>query len=71
MKKRMGVMTLQLRRPKKPTRTSVSFSAEELTQLGHLLAAGLVLSQPKAKPVVLARLKAAMTRLKVSVPHGM
>lgn len=70
MTRRLGVMTMQLRRPRKPTRTSISFSADDLAQLGPLVAAGVVLTQPKVKPAVLARLKAAMTRLGVTVPRG-
>jgi len=63
-------------RPKSPIkprpstrRTAVSFTAEELATLGRLLAAGQVMLQISAP--VLSRLKAAMTRMHVTVPKGL
>ncbi len=52
--------------------TSVTFSAKDLTVLAELLAAGHVLLRQTgpASPVV-GRLKAAMTRLHVPIPHGL
>ena len=52
-------------------RTRVSFTADELAALGRLLAAGQVLAQAEQRLPVLARLKAAMTRLSVPVPQGL
>jgi hypothetical protein len=57
------------RPPKKPRSTSVSFTATDLEDLGQLLAVGQALLQKRA-PVV-ARLKAAMTRVGVSAPKGL
>jgi hypothetical protein len=57
------------RPPKKPTTTSVSFSATDLEDLGQLLAVGQAILQ-KPAPVV-ARLKAAMTRTGVVTPKGL
>lgn len=64
-------MKLRMRsQPKRrPRATSVTFSAEDLTALAGLLAAGQVMLQRSA-PVV-SRLKAAMTRLGVTVPKGL
>lgn len=50
-------------------RTSMSFSADDLKALAHLVAAGQVLLQTR-HPVV-ARLKAALSRLKLSAPQGL
>ena len=52
--------------------TAVSFSAHDLTALGRLLATGQTVlhTHGPAHPVV-ARLKAAMTRLGVPVPRGL
>lgn len=63
MKKRPG------RPPKQPRMTTVSFSAADLTDLGQLLAVGQALL-PTKRPVV-ARLKAAMTRMGVQPPVGL
>lgn len=52
-------------------RTSLSITADELAGRGQLLAAGQVVLQPKQRPLVIARLKAAMTRLGVAVPTGL
>ena len=52
-------------------RTAITFPAAELAQLGPLLAAGYVVLQPKGRLPVLARLKAAMTRLGVAIPRGL
>jgi len=52
-------------------RTSVSFSGEDLAALARLIQAGQILLRDEPRPAVLARVKAAMTRLKVSVPHGL
>jgi hypothetical protein len=52
--------------------TAVSFSAKDLTALGRLLATGqVVLHGHGPVPSVVARLKAAMTRLGVPVPRGL
>jgi hypothetical protein len=52
--------------------TSVSFSAKDLTVLGHLLATGQAVLQAHGPvPPVLGRIKAAMTRLGVPVPRGL
>ena len=59
------------RPPAKARHTSVSFSADELAALGRLLAAGQVILQPQQRLPIIARLKAAMTRLGVSVPSGL
>jgi hypothetical protein len=53
------------RRPE-ATRTTISFSAQDLAELGQVLAVGQAVLQ-KRLPVS-ARLKAAMTRLRVPVP---
>ncbi len=52
-------------------RTSISFSGEDLAALARLIQAGQILLRDEPRPAVLARLKAAMTRLKVPVPHGL
>jgi hypothetical protein len=52
-------------------RTSVSFTADELAAIGQLLAARQVILQPERRLPVIARLKAAMTRLGVPVPKGL
>jgi hypothetical protein len=57
------------RRPRDRRTTAVSFSPEDLAALGRLLATGQVVLQEK-HPVV-ARLKAAMTRLGVPIPTGL
>jgi hypothetical protein len=57
------------RPPKKPQKTSVSFSVADLEDLGQLLAVGQAILQ-KPAPVV-ARLKAAMTRIGVSTPKSL
>jgi hypothetical protein len=59
------------RPPAVARRTSVSFTADELAALGQLLAAGQVVLQPERRLPVIARLKAAMTRLGVPVPKGL
>ena len=53
-------------------RTSVTFSAKDLTALAELLVAGQALLRPTgpASPVV-GRLKAAMTRLRAPIPRGL
>ena len=66
---------MKLGRTKKPTvktATAVTFSAEDLQVLGRLVAAGQAVlgGHDPAHPVV-ARLKAAMTRLGVPVPRGL
>ena len=53
-------------------RTSMTLSAEDLAVLADLIAVGQALlhrTEP-ARPVI-SRLKAAMTRLQVPIPHGM
>jgi hypothetical protein len=57
------------RPPKQERLTAVSFSASDLADLGHLIAVGQAVLQTPA-PVV-ARLKAAMTRLGVTIPKGL
>lgn len=52
-------------------RTSISFSTDDLTALARLIQAGQVLLREEQRPPVIARLKAAMTRLDVPVPHGL
>lgn len=52
-------------------RTSVSFSREDLAVLAQLVQAGQVLLKLEDRPLVVARLKAAMTRVKLPIPHGM
>lgn len=66
-------MRLRMKPRPKPAKraTSLSFSAEDLTAIGRLLAADLVLLPNEKKPAAVARLKAAMTRLKVPVPNGL
>lgn len=46
--------------------TSVSFSADDLADLGYLIAVGRAVLQKDAP--IIARLKAAMTRMGVRVP---
>lgn len=53
----------------RPRSTAVSFSPEDLVELGQLIAAGQVALQRTA-PVV-ARLKAAMTRVGVKHARGL
>lgn len=53
-------------------RTSVTFSAKDLTALAELLAAGqAVLRQTGPASPVIGRLKAAMTRLQAPIPRGL
>jgi hypothetical protein len=63
------------KRPGRPPavarRTSLSFTADELAALGQLLAAGQVVLQPRRRLPVIARLKAAMTRLGAPMPAGL
>jgi hypothetical protein len=61
------------RPPKGALRTTVTFSAEDLAALGELLAAGRVLLRHRDGPTppVLARVKAAMTRIGLPVPAGL
>ena len=57
-------------RPPKPARmTAVSFSADDLADLGHLVAVGQAVLQKDAP--IIARLKAAMTRMGVRPPKGL
>lgn len=49
--------------------THVQFSGEELVALARFLAAGRVLLQEDYPPVV-ARIRAAMTRLRAEHPNG-
>ncbi len=61
-------------RPPEPrrARTSVSFSAADLTALAELLAAGqALLRQSGPAHLVVGRLKAAMTRLHVPIPRAL
>jgi hypothetical protein len=67
------VSFLNTRRPGRPPKhsalTAVTFSTQDLVELGHLIAVGQAVLQ-KRVPVV-ARLKAAMTRLGVRIPQGL
>ena len=59
-------------RPAQPTErrsTHVQFTGEELAAVARFLAAGRVLLQEDYPPVV-ARLKAAITRLRAEPPKG-
>jgi len=60
------------KRPAAKAATAVTFSAADLETLGRLVAAGQAVlgGSGPAHPVV-ARLKAAMTRLAVPVPRGL
>ena len=61
----------KLAKTKDSQRTAITFTAAELAQLGSLLAAGYVVLQPQERLPILARLKAAMTRLGVAIPRGL
>jgi hypothetical protein len=52
-----------------PRMTSISLSATDLAELGQVIAVGQAVLQKKS-PVV-ARLKAAMTRMGVPLPVGL
>jgi ABC-type thiamine transport system ATPase subunit len=52
-------------------RTSLSFSREDLVALARLVQAGQVLLADEPRSPVIARLKAAMTRLGLPVPNGL
>ncbi len=52
-------------------RTSISFSSEDLEALARLIQAGEVLLRDEQRPPVIARIKAAMTRLGISQPSGL
>lgn len=52
-------------------RTAISFSRDDLIVLTRLVRAGQVLLEDEPRPPVIARLKAAMTRLGVPVPRGL
>ena len=52
-------------------RTSISFTAEDLTSLARLIQAGQVLLREEQRPNVIARVKAAMTRLDMPIPRGL
>jgi hypothetical protein len=52
-------------------RTSISFSREDLVALARLIQAGQVLLRDEPRPAVIARLKAAMTRMHVPVLEGL
>ncbi len=57
------------RPPKQRRVTSISLSDADLADLGRLLAVGRAVLQKDAP--VIARLKAAMTRLGVQIPKGL
>lgn len=57
------------RPPKLPRTTSITLSADDLSALARLLSVGQAVLQTRF-PVV-ARLKAAMTRLGVPIPPGL
>jgi hypothetical protein len=52
-------------------RTSLSFNREDLAALARLVQAGQVLLTDEPRPLVIARLKAAMTRLGLKIPNGL
>jgi hypothetical protein len=52
-------------------RTSISLTRDDLAALAKLVQAGRVLLHDEPRPAVIARLKAAMTRLHVPVPAGL
>lgn len=52
-------------------RTSISFSEEDLVTLARLIQAGQVMLQAEERPPVVGRIKAAMTRLGVTIPYGL
>lgn len=52
-------------------RTSISFSRDDLIALAKHVQAGRVLLHDEPRPAVIARLKAAMTRLHIPVPDGL
>jgi hypothetical protein len=58
-----------VRQPRKPKQTTLTFSADDLTVLARLIAAGQIMVPTAA--AVLPRLKAALTRLGVAVPKGL
>lgn len=51
-------------------RTRLSFTGKDLAELAKLIGAGQVLLQVQHAPPVVARLKAALTRLGLPVPKG-
>jgi hypothetical protein len=55
--------------PARKGHTAITLNAEDLASLGRLVGAGQVLLQTSS-PVV-AKVKAAMTRVGVSVPRGL
>lgn len=52
-------------------RTAISFSSDDLVALARLIQAGQVLLRDDQRPAVIARIKAAMTRLGVPPPPGL
>jgi hypothetical protein len=52
-------------------RTTVSFDRDDLIVLARLVRAGRLLLNEEQRPLVITRLKAAMTRLGVPVPHDL
>jgi len=67
-------MQFRLKEERKLTiveRTSVSFSREDLAALARLIQAGQAVLRDEQRPAVVRRVKAAMTRLNVSVPYGL
>ena len=52
-------------------RTSISLSREDLTALARLVQAGQLLLADEPRPAIIARLKAAMTRLRIRIPSGL
>jgi hypothetical protein len=52
-------------------RTSLSLTRDDLEALAKLIQAGRVLLRDEPRPAVVARLKAAMTRMQVPVPEGL
>lgn len=56
---------------KRVERTSISFSEEDLVALARLIQVGQVMLQAEERPPVVGRIKAAMTRLGITIPYGL
>jgi len=52
-------------------RTSVGFTAEDLSVLAHVLAAGMLMLHTTRRHPVVSKVKAALTRLKLPSPAGL
>ncbi len=79
MGRRWSLMQFRLKRShdsnpqslKRVERTSISFTEEDLVALARLVQAGQVILQDTERPPVVARIKAAMTRLGITIPYGL